>query len=91
MHSPTHTRPLHHPAPPSPHLQRDQPHDIGFPHPSRTKKDLLVKLIEGLVANGMQHDGDEGIFKTKPGKTIKVFVVDPAWNETARELVAKYN
>jgi len=58
-------------------------------HPSTRGEDELVGIIEKFVGTNMIHDGR--IFHTQPGKPIKIFVIDPAWQGVADTLVTKYN
>lgn len=57
-------------------------------HPSRQDQDFLVREIELMVGRDMDLEGE--LIETTPGRPIKVFIVDDAWNPIAQELVEKY-
>ena len=57
-------------------------------HPSNRKESDLIKTIERMTAEGMTLEGK--IIHTKPGKPIKVFVMDNAWMSVAKKLAEKY-
>ena len=57
-------------------------------HPYHTDKPELVEFIERLVAEDMGLEGR--LYRTAPGRPIKLFVVDPAWQDTADALAKKY-
>ena len=61
---------------------------IGKAHPSNAAKDDLVDAIEYIVGNEMRLDGQ--LFTTQPGRKIKVFVADPAWNDVGLALAERY-
>lgn len=59
-------------------------------HPTNANISLdnLVFEIEKVIADNMNSDG--GLFKTKIGQPIKIFVIDNAWKEVAEKLADRY-
>jgi hypothetical protein len=60
----------------------------GVTHPSTMGKDELVGILEEMVGSCLPLDGKR--FSTQQGNPIKVFVIDPAWNDVEAALAAKY-
>ena len=63
--------------------------DHSAAHPSTIPASELVDFIEKTVADFSDLDGK--LFHTTPGKPIRIFVTDPAWEGVAAALAAKYN
>ena len=58
-------------------------------HPINATSKELITMIEKVVAGAMGLEGK--LFSTSSGKSIPIYVLDSAWNETAKMLEAKYS
>tara|TARA_Y100000310_G_C20296999_1_gene629906 strand:- start:53 stop:436 length:384 start_codon:yes stop_codon:yes gene_type:complete len=61
----------------------------GVVHPSSHQSSKLVEVIEDMAKQGF--DLEDGLFDTKPGDKIPLYVLDKSWMPIAQKVVKKYS